>query len=400
MTGRAKSAACVAVWVAILAAACWSQDSTPGPAMHGPAAGTGAASWSEFHRTNMERWNPNEHVLNVNNVAGLELKWSYSPSEDPFYARCSPAVVNGVVYFGAFYNLFALNASDGSELWRGGNEDYVSSPAVDGGLVYIGETDTSGDWVQALNTATGASIWEFGFSNPADGTSGITVANGIVYTSICCSYPEQGVLYALSAANGAVLWSFAAGYSMTSTPAVANGVVYVGSWDHYLYALNAKIGAKLWSYKTGNAVASSPAIANGVVYFGSDDGKVYALNAKTGKRLWAYKTGSFVASSPAVAKGVVYIGSDDHNLYALDAKTGAKLWSYKTGSFVASSPAVANGVVYVGSFDNKIYAFNASTGAKLWSYPTGGYIYSSPVVVNGMVYVGSADGYLYAFGLK
>jgi hypothetical protein len=32
------------------------------------------------------------------------------------------------------------------------------------------------------------------------------------------------------------------------TPAVANGVVYVGSYDGSVYALNANTGAKLWSY--------------------------------------------------------------------------------------------------------------------------------------------------------
>ena len=49
-----------------------------------------------------------------------------------------------------------------------------------------------------------------------------------------------------------------------------------------MYALNASTGAKLWSYTTGNSVLCSPAVANGVVYIGSDDGFLYALNASTG----------------------------------------------------------------------------------------------------------------------
>ena len=61
---------------------------------------------------------------------------------------------------------------------------------------------------------------------------------------------------------------------------------------------------------------SSPAVANGVVYVGSIDDNVYALNAATGAKLWGYTTGSYVDSSPAVANGVVYVGSYDHNLYA------------------------------------------------------------------------------------
>ena len=58
---------------------------------------------------------------------------------------------------------------------------------------------------------------------------------------------------------------------MDSSPAVANGVVYVGSDDNNVYALNATTGAKLWSYTTGGDVVSSPAVVNGVVYVGSDE---------------------------------------------------------------------------------------------------------------------------------
>ena len=60
---------------------------------------------------------------------------------------------------------------------------------------------------------------------------------------------------------------------MESSPAVANGVVYVGSYDRHVYALNAGTGALLWKYQTGG---SSPAVANGVVYVGWEDG-VYAF---------------------------------------------------------------------------------------------------------------------------
>jgi outer membrane protein assembly factor BamB len=71
-------------------------------------------------------------------------------------------------------------------------------------------------------------------------------------------------------------WSTTTGNSFSS-PAVANGVVYVGSFDHKVYALDASTGAVDWSTTTGNAVFSSPAVANGVVYVGSFDQKVYAF---------------------------------------------------------------------------------------------------------------------------
>ena len=107
-------------------------------------------------------------------------------------------------------------------------------------------------------------------------------------------------------------------------------------------------------------MTSSPAIANGVVYFGSHDNNTYALNAETGALLWNYTTGNRVSSSPAIANGVVYVGSQDNNLYALDAATGAFLWDYTTGGVVTSSPAIANGVVYFGSRDKNLYAIGST----------------------------------------
>ena len=78
-----------------------------------------------------------------------------------------------------------------------------------------------------------------------------------------------------------------------SSPAVVNGVVYIGSRDDNLYALNASTGAKLWSFTTGGEVIASPAVANGVVYIGSynqntNDGTMYALDARTGALLWSF----------------------------------------------------------------------------------------------------------------
>ncbi len=122
----------------------------------------------------------------------------------------------------------------------------------------------------------------------------------------------------------------------------------------------------LWSFEgvAGSGTESSPAVANGVIYIGSDDGNLYALNASTGAKLWSFTTDLGVRSSPAVANGVVYVGSyetagngEGGNMYALNASTGAKLWSDNTGSAVLSSPAVVDGVVYVDTVAGQLYAF-------------------------------------------
>ena len=69
-------------------------------------------------------------------------------------------------------------------------------------------------------------------------------------------------------------------------------------------------------------MASSPAVANGLVFAGSYDGKMYAVNASSGGLVWSYLTDDMVVSSPAVVRGVVYFGSYDHMIYAVGTLTG------------------------------------------------------------------------------
>ena len=67
-----------------------------------------------------------------------------------------------------------------------------------------------------------------------------------------------------------------------SSPAVLDGVVYVGSTDNNFYAVNASNGYQLWSYTTGGSIYSSAAVAKGgQVYIGSDDGHLYCINSKS-----------------------------------------------------------------------------------------------------------------------
>ena len=141
-------------------------------------------------------------------------------------------------------------------------------------------------------------------------------------------------------------WKFHAGGLIVSSPAIAEGLVYVGSTDGNLYAVDAQSGAMKWKFKTKARVVSSPAVAGGLVYFSSYDGWFYAVDAMAGKLKWKFSNagerrfaarhihGSLPAaetmpdpfdcylSSPAVWHDTVYFGSGDGNIYALNAATG------------------------------------------------------------------------------
>jgi outer membrane protein assembly factor BamB/uncharacterized membrane protein YoaK (UPF0700 family) len=233
----------------------------------------------------------------------------------------------------------------------------------------------------------------------------------------------ETTISAANVANLGVAWSATTGDSIYSSPAVANGVVYVGSHDGklYAYAVGCASGGgtctPLWTATTGVGIFSSPAVANGVVYVGSEDGKLYAFavgcasGGGTCTPLWTATTGDMIFSSPAVSDGVVYVGSYDHELYAYavgcasGGGTCTPLWTATVGGIIYSSPAVADGVVYVGAGGHKLHAYavgcasGGGTCTPLWSATTGGQIYSSPAVSNGVVYVGSEDDKLYAYAV-
>jgi eukaryotic-like serine/threonine-protein kinase len=226
----------------------------------------------------------------------------------------------------------------------------------------------------------------------------------------------------------ALKWKFKTNGPILSTPAVVNGVAYVGSGDHFLYAVRVADGSELWKFKTDLGVNSSPAVGDGLVYFGSRDGNVYAAAADTGQLVWKFATEGerrftapgihgimprtemmpdpfdFFLSSPVLADGTIYIGSGDHHVYALDARSGSLRWTFATGDVVHATPAVADGVVYIGSWDRYLYALDAGTGTLCWKFETGDDqiihnqigIASSAAVIDGVVLFGCRDGHFYA----
>src|SRR5690348_14669256 len=86
-----------------------------------------------------------------------------------------------------------------------------------------------------------------------------------------------------------------------------------------------------WSFHTKGMVFSSPAVSNGMVYVGSTDGRLYAIDLASGAKRWEYKVGGRVVSSPALAHGTVFVAGYDGNLHAVDAATGAGKWKFATG---------------------------------------------------------------------
>jgi predicted phosphodiesterase len=230
----------------------------------------------------------------------------------------------------------------------------------------------------------------------------------------------DGKLYAFNSDNGKPRWTAAAKGPLYATPLVADGAVYVGSMDHFFYAFDAKTGRTRWKYDTGAPIFGTAAFWNGVVCVGGNR-KIYGLDAATGKEVWTQPAGGFFQARAAAADGVFYLGGWDNTLYALDAATGTPRWAAKMGrsnggrgnlSFYFSpaiaSPTVAEGRVYVCTNDGLLHAVNVKTGEDDWiaRAPKGGDVfgYSSPLYAEGKIYLGglgeAGQGDCYALDAK
>lgn len=321
-----------------------------------PTSGWVYSSPTIYHGTVYVGDDGNLYALNA--TTGAEV-WNYTTSGEVG----SPAIYNGTVYVGSegdsppyISHLFALNASNGKVVWRENTSFLtITSPLVYNNVIYVAEGDS---YLYALNATTGYVKWYAPFYG-GEGNSPTLYKGVLYYGGYTNGHTTIGTFYAIYASNGTQKWSSVVGSSGVgmgaATTAVVNGVAFVGDGAGYLYAIDLSIGQVRWKVKT-NESSSSPAVSNGVVYVGSwQDRNLYALNATTGTKLWNYTTGSAIGSAPAVANGVVYVTDGDGHLYALNATSGAKLWSYTTGGGEDSSPAVANGVAYVGGLDS-VYA--------------------------------------------
>jgi outer membrane protein assembly factor BamB len=351
-------------------------------------------AWPEFrqHSTH-EGVQSYEPVLTPSSVPKLVEKWEF-PTGGSITAGV--VVANGILYVASQDGtLYARNAGTGKALWSyptGG--PITSTPAVDNNSVFVYST---GGIFYALNATTGKLLWQRSIG--ADSNSSPVTANGVVYVGT----HYDGNLYAFNQSNGAMLWNFPTNYPLDS-PAVASGIVYVGSQNGYVYAVKASTGVQVWKRKTGEIVDSSPAIGAGQVYIGTTAGIVYSLDASTGAVTWSLQPDGYqIRDSPAVDGGSVFIATDYGFVYAINASTGKAKWQAANGFPLRSSPAIANGVLYIGDANANgsnynVDALDTATGKLLWTADTGGSD-SPPAVSNGRVYEGSDNEFFYAFGL-
>jgi serine/threonine protein kinase len=191
------------------------------------------------------------------------------------FAGGAMGAANGVLYAvqesGA---LFAVRIATGTALWQrdvpSNGSGFFTSIVISDGSIYI--TDDNGT-LYSLNAANGNSNWTY--PTGASQVSTPVTADDMVYVT-----DDRGILHAITTAGGKRVWTHQTISSGEIGPAVNKRTLYV-STGQALQALDAKTGNAVWSYTPPNtgAFVSTPAVASGLVFVGSTNDNLYAIRA-------------------------------------------------------------------------------------------------------------------------
>ncbi len=151
--------------------------------------------------------------------------------------------------------------------------------------------------VYAIRASDGAILWHRTMNNDGESwASWFSVVNRVVYfsDSIPTNGTDTGELFALQSSNSSVLWHDKLNTSPTGA-LLANGVIYLsssgsGGFSGVVDAVRASDGSLLWNYPLSGSAWNAPTLVGNTVYVGAANGMAYELRADNGKLLWHYLT--------------------------------------------------------------------------------------------------------------
>jgi outer membrane protein assembly factor BamB len=365
----------------------------------------GAKPWSMWRR------DPEHSATGQSGPAELTLRWKFTTSGGII---SSPSIVDRRVYVGSQdKNVYCVDARSGRLLWKFTIGARIkSSPAVVDGRVYIGPDD---GYVYCLDAYNGSLVWqryaggyiEAHFDANSRFLSSPAVVGGRVYVGSLDTN-----VYCLDANNGNITWTYKTGGYITSSPAVADGAVYIISQEHSsagIYKLDAQNGDQIWKLEIpyeltaerGTDMHISPTVADGMVFLASNKDKYHGINATTGNIEWTYNvtkgtesSGGFLVGSITHHDGKLFL-VDQFFITCLNATTAEVNWKSWLGGEIYISPAYADGKIYAATDRRSIYVLNATNGDRLSWFGTGSNSWSSPSIYEGRVYIGNQDWNLY-----
>ena len=289
----------------------------------------------------------------------------------------------------------------------------AAAPVVGGGMIFA--VDTQGTIV-AFDAATGARRWTHPLPVAKDLRSvnfggGASYEDGKLYAT-----SGTGEVVALKAEDGTEVWRVTPGGPLRGSPTVAFNSLYVMSQDNQIYALSLADGKLLWkdagaSSSQGVYGVASPAAGQGTVIAGYSSGELVAYRYENGRNLWSdalartsisTEVGALtdVDADPIIDAGRVYALGQGGRMAAYELVTGQRIWELNLAGI--STPALAGEWIFTLTDDARLLAIARATGRVKWvtqltrwrntKAKTGPVFWTGPVLANNRLWIASSRG--------
>ncbi len=272
-----------------------------------------------------------------------------------------------------------------------------SRPVVHDGVLYVGSFDGA---VYAFDMATGQQKWRY--------QTGEGLTSGPEIIVIDSDRLEDQLGAAITASEK----SQRGKREVSATPVVLNGVVYIGSEDHYFYALDTASGKVKWSTELGHPVFDEAIVRSQLlVAYGAGVGRapkvLYVLDSRDGRIKWSTEDKGW-ATHPTLRDNVVYFGfhadyrdvysrpePESFSLNAVDLETGRPQWTIQLNGQRPGTPVLSMDVLYVAAREPvskslpvaHVYAVDPSTGKLMWDFKAGKVSWGSPPLTVGLKHI-------------
>lgn len=296
---------------------------------------------------------------------------------------------------------------------------------VNGRRIFVGSSDRG---LYALNASDGTTLWRFETLGFVQCAPLYDPVEDVVYFG-----SNDGALYKIGAETGQLLWRFMSNAEVSRRPVLHNGRLYAVNANDTVLALDAATGNLAWSQHRTPAMGmeiagyAGPLVWRGKVYAAFSNGSVTAFDATSGEERWqpvdlAAETEQLLGQLPEYldvdttpvadvveAGPVVFVGSYAGGVVALEADSGMQIWSNpEVGGVVeltlwdqpAHPPRTGHGpdlparhLLIASTGTTGLWALDPETGREVWRQrlPHGGV--SAPVPILGtLMFSGSQLG--------
>ena len=224
-----------------------------------------------------------DHTFRAVNIHTGDVKWNFAGVKG--YIETKPLVTDKKVIFGAWDNtLYALDKADGKELWKwtGGLTRMHFSPAAvwpvaSDGKVFITDPQRA---MTAIDLKTGNTVWRT-FQSMVRETIGLSEDGERIYSK---TMNDSIVCYSAKGDQPHELWASNVGFGYEHAPSMQvekEGIVFGSTKEGLIFALEAKTGKVLWKHKIGNSLISTVVpLGNNRVLFTATGGETGLLKFK------------------------------------------------------------------------------------------------------------------------